>query len=206
MPDEPPPDQQLTRAVANALWWYLQRDAWTPHRQVRAISATGNPQGHNYAPGAIPGPTPTVELISITWQIRTWLWSDQWPGRACYAIELKRQAHNEALANLPHAAIAELDAAYESPMRRPFRVDTDQDGRRYLTRNREAEAMTHLVAGALEAIASRASLELIPEHVERALITDEDQIRPAELYAALRHDGGAGDAIGPNLIEATDSL
>lgn len=176
-------DTQLYRAVANTLWSYLKAGAWSPHRQVRAISATGNPRAHTYAPGSIPGPTPTVELLSITWQIRTWLWSDQWPGRRCYAIELQRAAYDAALSNLPHAAIAELDAAYETSVRRPFRLDTEADGSKILTRNREADSITNLVSGALEAIARRAHVELIPDHVERALIED-DEISLVKVRAA----------------------
>lgn len=177
-------DTQLLRAVANALWPYLKADAWSPHRQVRALSATGNPRGYGYSPGAIPGPTPTVEIISVTWQIRTWLWSDQWPGRACYAIELRRAAYEAALSNLPHAAIAEFQTALErATCRKPFRTELDEMGERRLTRNRNDKAVTTLAASALEAIALRADLELIPEYVERALIED-DEISPERVTAA----------------------
>lgn len=170
-----PSEIQLLRACANALWPYLKAEAWSPHRQVRALSPTGNPRSHSYNGGGnIPGPTPTIELLSITWQIRTWLWSDQWPGHACYAIELQRHAYNAAVSNLPHDAIAELEAAYRTPVRRPFRVDTSPDGTRYLTRNREAGVISHLVVAALESIARRAHFEIIPEYVERALIEDDE--------------------------------
>lgn len=170
------PDTQLLRAVANALWPYLKANAWSPHRQVRAISATGNPRSHNYSGGGhIPGPTPTVELLSVTWQIRTWLWSDQWPGRQCYALELLRLGYDTAISNLPHAAIAEYEVALEhATCRRPFRTELGQDGNRRLTRNRDDAAITVLVASALEAIALRADFELIPDYVERALIEDSE--------------------------------
>lgn len=200
-------DIQLLRAVANTLWPYLKANAWSPHKQVRAISATGNPRGYGYSPGAIPGPTPTVEIISVTWQIRTWLWSDQWPGHQCYAIELRRAAYEAALSCLPHGVIAEYEAALEqATCRKPFRTERDEEGARRLTRNRDDTAITPLAASALEAIALRADLELIPDYVERALLSDADQIDPTDLHDVLRKGERSRADDGPNAIELAKSL
>lgn len=173
----------LLRATANALWWYLQRDAWVDILETRAISPTGNPRGHTSRPaGHMPGPTldgealtPTVEIISRTPLIRATLYSQDWPGATAWRIILTRPDADQALSLLPAAAIAEYELALEhATCRRPFVVATDEHGGKSLTRNRNDFAITHLTAEALQAVARAATLNLIPPEVEDALLTDTD--------------------------------
>lgn len=194
-----PDHQQLHRAVANALWPYLRiyedgETGWSPWRETRAIHPTGNPPGHRYAPGQIPGPEPTTELLGIRWGIITTLHSTDWPGRRAYRITLWRDDHDARLARLPAAAIADYQAALEhSGARKPFQLATTEDGTKRLTRNRNDGTITHLVAAALEAIADAATLRLIPPEVERqifdAMLSDADISLTATL-AALERAGG----------------
>lgn len=167
---------QLTRAVANTLWWYLQRDAWVDILETRAISPTGNPRSHNYTGGGhIPSPEPTIEVLSRTPTIRTNLWSEDWPGGEAWRILLTRPNADQALSSLPAAAIADYQLALEhATCRKPFVVATDDNGAKYLTRNRNDFAITHLAAEALQAVARAADLNLIPAEVEDALLTDSD--------------------------------
>lgn len=167
---------QLTRAVANTLWWYLQRAAWVDILETRAISPTGNPRSHNYAGGGhIPSPEPTIEVLSRTPTIRTNLWSDDWPGGEAWRILLTRPNADQALSLLPAAAIADYQLALEhATCRKPFTVETDEHGQRTLTRNRHEPALTHLAAEALQAVARAADLNLIPAEIEDALLTDSD--------------------------------
>ena len=168
----PTDQQQLLRAAANAIWPYLRihedgEDGWHPYRETRAIHPTGNPPGHRYAPGQIPGPTPTVELLGVRYGIVTTLHSHDWPGRDPYRITLWREHHDERLANLPAAAVAEYELALEhANCRKPFTVERDERGAPRLTRNRHDGTITHLVAAALEAVASAAELRPIPASVE----------------------------------------
>jgi len=196
---EPPPDQQLTRAVANTLWWHLQGNVWPAALETRAISPTGAPRSASYnSAGRMPGPqldgealTPTVEVISRTPLIRANLWSDDWPGRTAWRILLARPDADRALSRMPAAAIAEYESALEhATCRKPFTIERDENGDAYLTRNRHDGTITHLTAAALEAIARVADLHRIPPHVEDALITDSD-ISLDAIRAALQLAGGA---------------
>jgi len=188
---------QLNRAVANALWWYLQRDAWVDILETRAISPTGAPRSASYSSASrMPGPqldgealTPTVEVITRTPLIRANLWSEDWPGHTAWRILLARPDADRALSHLPAAAIAEYEAALEhATCRKPFTVEVDADGERRLTRNRHDGTITHLAAAALEAIARVADLQRIPQEVEDALLTDSD-INLDAIRAALQLAG-----------------
>ena len=190
-------DAQLLRAVANTLWWHLQRDAWVDILETRAISPTGNPRGYSPRPASrMPGPqlngealTPTVEVITRTPLIRANLWSEDWPGHTAWRILLARPDADRALSRLPAAAIAEYELALEhATCRKPFTVATDEHGERYLTRNRNDGTITHLVAAALEAIARTAELRRIPPEVEAALLGDSD-ISLNAINAALQRAG-----------------
>lgn len=198
MPDEPPPhDQQLHRAVSNALWWHLQGNVWPAALETRAISPTGNPRGYSPRPASrMPGPqlngealTPTVEVITRTPLIRANLWSEDWPGHTAWRILLARPDADRALSRLPAAAIVEYELALEhATCRKPFTVERDENGDAYLTRNRHDGTITHLAAAALEAIARVADLQRIPPHIEDALITDSD-ISLDAIRAALQLAG-----------------
>lgn len=198
MTDETPPhDQQLARAIANTVWPYLRaRDehgddtGWGTYRETRALSPTGNPKSYTYSgAGHIAGPEPTVELISITHLIVTYLWREDWPGDAAYRIVLERDATRRRISMLNANTIADYEAALEhATCRKPFTVATDEHGERYLTRNRNDGTITHLVAAALEAIARTAELRRIPPEVEAALLGDSD-ISLNAINAALQRAG-----------------
>lgn len=175
-------DTQLLRAVSNTLWPYLRaRDedgedtGWTAYRETRALSPTGNPRSHSYSgAGHIAGPQPTVEVISVTFMIITYLWSGDWPGRAAYRIELEREAARRRVSGLNAATIADYETALEhASCRKPFTVEVE-NGVRRLTRNRHDGTITHLTAAALEAIAATAVLEPIQPEIESQLLTDTD--------------------------------
>lgn len=172
---EPVDNTQLHRAVANVLWPYLRtyedgQDGWSPYRETRAIHPTGNPRGHNYNSGTIPGPTPTVELLGIKYGIITTLHSNDWPGRHAYRIYLWRDDHDARLARLNAATIADYELALEhSTARKPFTLETNEDGTKRLARNRHDGTITNLTAAALEAIAAAATLKELPPEIERQI-------------------------------------
>lgn len=73
-----PPDPlpaTWARVIANSIATALRRrdkngepQMWDRYRETRALHPTGNPTGHAYrVPGSIPGPAPTLEIISETY-------------------------------------------------------------------------------------------------------------------------------------------
>lgn len=160
-------DAQLHRAIANALWPHLKADAWTQHRVTRDLSPTGAPRRGWSSTPATPGPTPTLEVITVTWLMRVTVWSWEWPGGASWRVTLDRVNAVASLAQLPYQTIFALESAYHaSTCRKPFSVERNEHGARTLVRNRHDGAITQDVATALEAVASAATLRAIPPEVE----------------------------------------
>lgn len=196
---------QLHRAVANSLWPFLRAgdNGWTTYRELRAISPVGNPKSGNYS-SAKPPPGPTlpgekrgsnpsayVEVLSVSWKIVETLWAEDWPGGQSWRITLDKNYAEAAISRLNAATIADYESALEhATCRKPFTVATDEDGGKYLTRNRNDGTITNLVVAALEAVAGACELRRIPSDIETALFSDADEhINLDAIRAALQLAG-----------------
>lgn len=183
---------QHHRAVANALWPYLTAHAWRTYEETRLVTPLGNSHSGGYSSvKQEPNPSTYVEVISRTYKIITNLWSDDWHGGTAWRITLEKKYADNALSRLNAATIADYETAIEhATCRKPFTVATDEDGGKYLTRNRNDGLITNLTAAALEALARACELRLIPAEVEAALFTDDDPINLDAIRAALQLAGG----------------
>lgn len=183
---------QLLRAVSNILWPHLRAHerGWDTYREVRVLSHNGNPTVGRYASAHTPDAPSNIEVLSITYKTIVTLWSEDWPGTQAWRITRHRTYEDQALARLNAATIADYELALEhATCRKPFTVEADENGTKRLTRNRHDGTITHLTAAALEAVARACELQLIPRHVEDALLTETD-INLDEILAA-RHRAGA---------------
>lgn len=186
---------QHHRAVANTLWPYLKagdHGGWKQYRETRLITPTGNSHSGGYSSAhQTENPSTYIEVISRTYKIITTLWGDDWPGGTSWRLTLDKHHADAAISRLNANTIAEYELALEhSNCRKPFQLATNEEGRKYLTRNRNDGAITNLAAAALEAIARATEMKLIPQDVEAALLTDSD-IDLNAIRAAMQRAGNA---------------
>jgi len=174
---------QLHRAVANALWPALRRRHWEVARKTRAISPTGNPRGHNYAPGQIPGPEPTIEVLDHIRYLEATATSTETRLGYGLGIELTRVDAYAALARTSHAAAAEYEEALDLPalrLQRPF----IWKGTHY----RRNEQLSRRAAVALQAVAAAANVRILTVE-EDADLLDSHEIRALEVFVAVERAG-----------------
>lgn len=170
---------QLLRCVSNALWPKLRKRRWEAYTESRAISPTGNPRGHNYAPGAIPGPEPTIEV----YQHIHYIWAVALPhetrlGHGIYT-RLTRTAAYAALARLPAATAADYEEALDDETLR-FQYPFVWKGAHY----RRNDALTRRAAIALQAVAVAATTRPTTDE-ENARVLEETNINALEVFAAV---------------------
>lgn len=172
-------DLQTLRAACNALWPLLRKRHWETAKKTRAISPTGNPRGHNYAPGQIPGPEPTIEVIDHIRYLEATAHSTETRLGYGIAIELTRVDAERALSLMPAAAAAEYDEALhnrELRFQHPFTWETD--------RYRRNRALPRRAAIALQAVAAAATVRILtPE--ENAALIDDGGINAQAVFAAV---------------------
>lgn len=191
---EPTDNTQLHRAIANTIWPHLRAGdhGWKRYRETRIVTPTGNTNGGRYS--SVPpteNPSTYLEVISTSYKIITTLWSDDHPGEGSWRITLNKHDADATLSRLNAAAIADYELALEhAACRKPFTVERNENGERYLTRNRHDGTITNLAAAALEVVAGACGLRRIPADVEAALFTDEDDISLDAIRAALQLAGG----------------
>lgn len=189
---EPTDHTQLLRAVANALWPHLKAgdNGWTTYKETRIVTPTGDAKSGGYSSARqSSNPSTYVEVLSITWKIITNLWSEDWHGGSAWRITLDKNDAERAISRLNAATIADYELALEhATCRKPFQQETDDNGEKRLTRNRNDGTITNLVAAALEVVAGAAELRRIPADVEEALLTDSD-ISLDAIRAALQLAG-----------------
>lgn len=176
---EPETNLQLLRACSNALWPKLRKRRWESRTTSRAISPTGNPRGHNYAPGAIPGPEPTVEILEhtyITWAVA--LPHETRLGHGIY-VRLTRTLAYDALARLTPATAAAFEDALDDQELR-FQHPFIWKGDRY----RRNDKLTRRAAIALQAVAATAFVRETTDE-ENARVLEETDIRASEVFAAV---------------------
>lgn len=169
---------QLHRAVANALWPALRRRHWEVARKTRAISPTGNPRGHNYAPGQIPGPEPTVEVLDHIRYLEATATSAETRLGCAVGVELTYVDACAALARLSHAAVAEYDEALDVialRFQRPF----VWKGTHY----RRNDQLKRRAAIALQAVAAAATIRILTVE-EDASLNDDHGINADEVFVA----------------------
>lgn len=172
---------QLTRAVANALWRYLRKRHWKPATTARSLSPTGAPRSHHYSGGGhIPGPEPTIEILDYDPYLRVIATADETRLGHGLAIHLTRRNTDRALSALLPEQIADYEEALNNPqlkIQKPFTWKGD--------RYRRNELLTRPAARALEAVAAAADITpLTPE--QEASLTEDDQMRPNEVFAAIQ--------------------
>lgn len=181
-----PNEQQLLRAVSNALWPKLRKRRWEPYKATEAISPTGNPRGHTYATGYIPGPEPTIDILINDPYIRATATSDTTRLGHGLVIELTRANAYKALAALPAHYQAEYEEALDLPvlkLQRPFIYRNN----RYV-RN---ETLTKRAAVALLAVAAAAEVTLLSEQQDDELRHDTTQASTSPELDAITIDDGA---------------
>ncbi|MFA5552129.1 MAG: hypothetical protein WDA03_11010 [Trueperaceae bacterium] len=185
---------QLLRAVANVLWPFLRAGerGWKTYRETRLITPTGNPRSGTYSSARqSENPSTYVEVLSVSWKIIATLWADDWPGGQSWRITLDKNYADAAISRLNAATIADYETALElSNCRKPFQLETDENGEKRLTRNRNDGLITNLTAAALEALAGAAELRRIPSELEATLFSDADEhISLDAIRAALQLAG-----------------
>ena len=158
---------QLLRATCNAIWPLLRKRHWETAKKTRAISPTGNPRGHNYAPGQIPGPEPTLEVIDHIHYLEATAHSTETRLGYGIAIELTRVDAERALSLMPAAAAAEYDEALHNRELR-FQHPFVWKGDRY----RRNDKLPKRAAQALQAVAAEASLRVLTPEEDAALLDD----------------------------------
>lgn len=162
-----PPNLQLLRCVSNVLWPKLRKRRWEAYTESRAISPTGNPRGHNYAPGQIPGPEPTIEVLINDPYIAAIATAEETRLGYGLAIELTRANAHNALSALPVSHQADYEEALDLPalkLQRPFIY---RNGR--YARN---ETLTKRAALALLTVASAAKIQRLTEQQDNELRHD----------------------------------
>lgn len=179
-------DTQLLRAVANVMWPYLQRRRWTPHKVKRSISPTGAPRGHSYNRGSIPGPEPTIEIISSEPYLSAIATSEDTRLSVSLAISLTRADCYAALARVSHAAAAEYEEALDD---RKIEAPYHFDRRDLYTRN---PALPRQASTALLAVANACRLERLTDAQDAAVIEARRAGDPISLNAVLAAIQGAG--------------
>ena len=179
-------DTQLLRAVSNALWPLLQRRRWEPHKVKRSISPTGAPRGHSYNHGSIPGPEPTVEIISSDPYLYAIATSEDTRLKMGLAIHLTRADCYAALARIDHACAADYEEALDN---RRIEVPFHHDRRDQYTRN---PALHRRAALALLAVAHAARLERLTAAQDAAVIDARRAGDVISLNAVLAAIQGAG--------------
>ena len=177
---------QILRAAANALWPKLRKRRWEPYKATHTIHPTGNPRGHSYNSGTIPGPEPTLDVILNDPYIEATATSDDTRLGIGLAIELTRANAYAALSALPVSHQADYEEALDLPalkMQRPFIY---RNGR--YTRN---ETLTKRAALALLAVASAAKVERLTEQQDDELRHDTTQATNDPERDAITVDEGA---------------
>lgn len=172
-------DLQTLRAACNALWPALRKRHWRSAKQSRAISPTGNPRGHNYAPGQIPGPEPTIEILEHTYYLRAIADTTETRLGHGIGIHLDRVAANRALSACTPAQAAEYDEALDQHDLK-FQVPFVWKGDRY----RRNDKLTRRAAIALQSVLASALIRPLTTEEEMQLFLVEI-MRPDEVFLIM---------------------
>lgn len=186
-------DDLAMRAIANALWPMLKLAKWRSHRQTRDLSDIGTRSTYK-ARAARVTPHPSRLLDHVVYYeesyMRTLLLSDEWPGGVACAVELQKDACEDALRKARMGSLASFHrVASLTKCRQPFVLAKNRHGTTVLRRNPRDPRLTTALLRSLLVIAGASEVRVVhPRSLEQAF-GEQGGIHLGEVEAAIKCGG-----------------